>query len=120
MCCMCLLIGSPKILVHMIGIGGWLHLKSCWVHTHDKELFCRRLVTGDKTWIYHKALLSKLEFMPWKNVDRPTFTRICKSAVNWLDYGNIFLGYRRTADDRLKRQLLVSFTQNQHSSYWTS
>ena len=49
MCCMCLLVGSPKILVHMIGIGGWLHLKSCWVHTHDKELFCRRLVTGDKT-----------------------------------------------------------------------
>jgi len=32
MCCMCLLVGSPKISVHMIGIGGWLHLKSCWVH----------------------------------------------------------------------------------------
>ena len=30
---MCLLIGSPKISVHMIGIGGCLHLKSCWVHT---------------------------------------------------------------------------------------
>jgi len=74
----------------MIGIGGWLHLKSCWVHTRDKELFCCRLVTGDKTLIYHKALLSKLEFMQWKNVDRPTFTRICKSPVNWLDYGNIF------------------------------
>jgi len=26
MCCMCLLVGSPKISVHMIGIGGWLHL----------------------------------------------------------------------------------------------
>jgi len=33
MCCMCLLVGSPKISVHMIGIGGWLHLKSSWVHT---------------------------------------------------------------------------------------
>ena len=33
MCCMCLLTGSPKISVHVIGIGGWLHLKSCWVHT---------------------------------------------------------------------------------------
>jgi len=32
MCCMCLLVGSPKISVHVIGIGGWLHLKSCWVH----------------------------------------------------------------------------------------
>ena len=33
MCCMCLLVGSPKNSVRMIGIGGWLHLKSCWVHT---------------------------------------------------------------------------------------
>jgi len=33
MCCMCLLVGSLKISVHMISIGGWLHLKSCWVHT---------------------------------------------------------------------------------------
>jgi len=32
MCCMCLLVGSPKISVHMIGVCGWLHLKSCWVH----------------------------------------------------------------------------------------
>ena len=88
MCCMCLLVGSPKILVHMIGIGGWLHLKSCWVHTHDKELFCRRLVTGDKTWIYYWGPLSKLEFMQWKDVDSPTFTRICNSAINWLDNGS--------------------------------
>ena len=48
MCCMCLLVGSPKISVHMIGIGGWLHL----------ELFCHRLVTGDKTRIYQWAPLS--------------------------------------------------------------
>ena len=33
MCCMCLLVGSPKISVHMITIGRWLHFKSCWVHT---------------------------------------------------------------------------------------
>jgi len=31
---MCLIFRSPKISVHMIGISGWLHLKSCWVHTH--------------------------------------------------------------------------------------
>jgi len=31
--------------------------------------------------------LGKLEFMQWKDVDRPTFIRICKSAINWLDYG---------------------------------
>jgi len=28
--------------------------------------------------------------MQWKDVDRPTFTRICKLAINWLDYGNSF------------------------------
>jgi len=86
--------------VHMIGIGGWLHLKSRWVHTrvHDKGLFCRRLVTGDKTWIYHWAAISKLLFMQLKDVqDRPTFklTRICKSAINWLDYGTSFSGVQR-------------------------
>jgi len=41
-------------------------------YTSDKELFCRRLDTGDETWIYHWAPLSKLEFMQWKDVDRPT------------------------------------------------
>jgi len=30
--------------------------------------------------------------MQWMDVDRPTFTRICKSAINWLDYGNSFSG----------------------------
>jgi len=90
---MCLLVGSPKISVHMIGIGGWLRLRGLLgSYTSDKELFCRRLVTGDKTWIYHWAPLSKLEFMQWKDLDRPTFTRICKSAINWLDYGNSFSG----------------------------
>ena len=60
MCCMCLLFGSPKISVHLIGVSGRLNLKSCWVHsyTSDEELFCRRLVAGDKTWIYHWALLN--------------------------------------------------------------
>jgi len=36
--------------------------------------------------------LSKLEFMQWKDVDCPTFTQICKSAINWLDYGNSLSG----------------------------
>ena len=31
---MCLLVGSPKISAHIIGIDGSLHLMSCWVHTH--------------------------------------------------------------------------------------
>jgi len=46
-------------------------------YTSDEELFCHCLVTGDKTWIYHWAPLSKLEFIHWKDVGRPTFTRIC-------------------------------------------
>ena len=28
---------SSKISVHMIGIGGWLHLKSCWFYTQVTE-----------------------------------------------------------------------------------
>jgi len=115
---MCLLVGSPKISAHMIGIGGWLHLELLGSYTMT-ELFCR-LVTGDKTWIYHWALLSKLEFMHWKHVDRPTFTRICKSAINWLDWQQ-FSGIQTACLWQticiLERQLLVSITQNQHSSY---
>jgi len=52
-------------------------------YTSDEELFCRRFVTGDKTWIYHWVPLSKLEFLQWKDVDRHTFTRICKSAISF-------------------------------------
>ena len=84
MCCiMCLLAGSPKITVHVIVIGGWLHPNSCWVHTQvTKNCF---VVAGY-----------------WgQNVDHPTFTRFCKSAVNWLDYGNSFSGIQTTACDRL-------------------
>jgi len=104
----------------MIGIDGWLHLKSCWV-TKWQKLFCCRLVPGDKTWIYHWAPLSKSEFMQWKDVGRPTFARICKSAINWLDYGNSFSGIQTDCLWQticiLERQLLVSITQKQHSSY---
>jgi len=64
-------------------------LSSC---ASDEELFCRRLVTGDKMWIYHWDPLSKLELMQWKDADRPTFTRICNSVINWLDCDNSFSG----------------------------
>jgi len=48
MCCVCLLVGFPQISVHMISIGGWLHLELLGSYTCDKELFCRCLGTGDK------------------------------------------------------------------------
>jgi len=49
MYCMCLLAGSHKISAHMIGIGGWLHLKSCWVHTHvTKNCFVVAWLLGTK------------------------------------------------------------------------
>ena len=89
-------------------------------YTCDKELFCH-LVTGDKIWICHWAPFSKLEFMEWKEMDRPTFTRICKLAINWLDYCNSFPGIQTDCLWQticiLERQLLVSITQNRHSSY---
>jgi len=69
MCCMCLLIGSPKISAHSAHDRHWRVASSQELlgsYTSDKEMLCR-----DKTWIYHWALLSKLEFMQWKDVDRP-------------------------------------------------
>ena len=91
MCCMCLLVGSPKISVH-IGISGWLHLQSCWVHTQVTENCFVFIWLLGKTWIYLWDSISKLEFMQWKDVDCPTFTQICNSAINWLDYSNNFSG----------------------------
>ena len=59
--------------------------------------------------------------MQWKDVDRPTFTQICNSAINWLDYSNSFSGIQTDCLWQticiLERQLLVSITQNKHSSY---
>ena len=95
---------------------------SCWVHTHvTKKCFCRRFVTGDKKRIYHLAPISKLKFVHWKDMDRPTFTLICKSAINWLTYGNSFSGIQTDClwltICVLERQLLVSIMQKQYSSY---
>jgi len=91
-------------------------LGSC---TSDKELFV--VVWLLETIYYHWVPLSKLEFMQWKEVDLPTFTRICKSAINWFDYGNSFSGIQTDwlwqTICILKRQQLVSITQNQNSSY---
>lgn len=41
------------------------------LYKSDKEKFCRRLVTGDETWIHHWDPESKLESMQWKHVDSP-------------------------------------------------
>jgi len=65
---MCLLVGSPKISVHMISVSGWLHLKSCWVHTQaTKNCFVVVWLLGTERGPL--GSLSKLEFMQWK--DRP-------------------------------------------------
>jgi len=94
------------------------------LYTSDRELFCHRLVTGDKTCVYHWATLSKLEFvqkLQWKDVYHPTFTWICKSAINWLDYWNSFSGIQMDCLWQticiLERQLLISITQGQCSRY---
>ena len=59
--------------------------------------------------------------MQWKDVDRPTLTRICKSAINWLDYGHSFSGIQTDclyyAICILERQLLVTIMQNVDSTY---
>jgi len=54
--------------------------------------------------------------MQWKDVDRRTFTRICNSAINCLNYGNSFCGIQTDCLWQttciLERQLLVSITQS--------
>jgi len=93
------------------------------VHTHvTKNCFVVVWLMGTNMWIYHWAPLSKSEFMQWKDVDCPTFTRICKSAINWLDYGNSFSGIQ--TDCLLHPDYLHpgettagQYMQNQHSSY---
>jgi len=119
---MCLLVRSPKISVHMIGTSGWHHLKkSCWF-IHMRQ---RTVLSSFGYWGQNMDLqlgpLSKLEFMQWKDVDRPTFTQICNSTINWLDYRNSFSVIQTDCFWQticiLERQLLVSITQNQHSSY---
>ena len=50
--------------------------------------------------------------MQWKDVDCPTFSSMCISAINWLDYRNSFLGIQTFCLWQticiLERQLLVS------------
>ena len=60
-----------------------IHLLLTLLLTSDKELFCRRLVTGDKTWIYHWVPLSKLEFMQWKDVSSKIRTVPARSGPFW-------------------------------------
>jgi len=57
---------------------------------HKVTLFCRRLVTEDKLWIYEWDPLNKLEFMQWKDVDCPTFTSMCNSVIYWLTMATVF------------------------------
>jgi len=108
MCCMCLLVGSPKISVHMIGIGVWLHLKSCWVHAQvTKTCF---VVFYYSYWgqnvDFPSCPISKLEFTQWKDVDRSIFTVFLHESnsvirPNWSDYGNSFSGIQRIQTDCL-------------------
>jgi len=85
--------GLPKCQCSRSALVGGFISRAAGFHTHvTKNCFVVVLVTGVKTWFYHWAPIRKVEFMQWKNVDHPTFTRICKSAINWLDYGNSFSG----------------------------
>jgi len=102
MCCMRLLVESPNVSLSAHD-RHWLVASSQELlgsYTCDKELFCRRLVTGDKTWIYHWAPISKSEFMQWKDVDRPHLHESVNQPLTGY-MATVFLGYRRTAYDKL-------------------
>ena len=74
-------------------------------YTCDKELFCRRLDTGDKLWIYLLDPLSKLKFaVEGRGSAYHTFTQICRPILSHYLAGlcqQFFLGYRRTAYGKL-------------------
>jgi len=122
-----------NVSIHWVSQNHSAHDRCQWVsssqellssYTSDEELLGHRLVTGNKLWICRWDPLSKLEFMQWKDVDCPTFTSMCNSAINWLDDGNSFseiqTGCLWQTICLLERQLLVSIMQNQHSSYLMS
>jgi len=103
-------------------VGGFISRAAGLIHKWQRTVLSSfGYWAGDKTWIYHWDPLGKLELMQWKDVDRPTFTRICKSTINWLDYGNssswIQMDCLWQTICSPWRQLLVSMTQNRHSSY---
>jgi len=109
MCCMCLLVGSPKNSVRMIGIGGWLHLKSCWVHTQvTKTCF---VVFYYSYWgqnvDFPLCPIKQIRIHAVEGRGSPHiysfFTRICNSVIrpNWSDYGNSFSGIQRIQTDCL-------------------
>ena len=102
-------VGSPKISVHMIGTGGWLHVKSSWVHAQvTKNCFVdiwllgtkRRFITGTYLANYNscsgrKWIAPHLQ----KSVDCNQKSVI--STTNCSEYDNSFLGYRQIAYNRL-------------------
>ena len=85
----------------MHGVWSW-GFKTKGKTKEDLERGCSRWLSSTFIW--------------WKDVGHPTFTRICNSAINWLDYGNSFSGIQT---DCLLQTIciLVRITQNQHSSY---
>ena len=84
---------APKISVHTIGIGGWPSRAAGFIRMWQRTVLSSFGYWGQSVDL-PLGLLSKLEFMQWKDVDRHTFrpTQICNSAINWLDYGNSFSG----------------------------
>jgi len=111
MCCMCLLVGGlPKSKCTWSALaGGFISRAAGFIH-----LWQRTVLSSFGYWAQNMDIqlgpVKQIRIHAVEGRGSPTFTRICKSAINRpLTMATVFVGYRRT--------LLVSITQNQHSSY---
>ena len=117
--CVCSL-GLPRSQC-IIGVSGWLHLKSCWVHTQ----VTKNVLSSFGYWGQNVDLsLKPIRIHAMEGRGSPHIYTICNSAINWLDCGNSFSEIQTDCLWQticiLERQLLVSIMQNQHSSYLIS
>jgi len=58
------------------------------------NLFVKRIVTGNETWIHHDDPETKQPSMQWKHASSPSPLKFCK-GIGWQDNVYCFLGCRR-------------------------
>ena len=79
----------------------------------DWNLFLKRIVTGDETWIHHYDPESKQQSMQWKHATLSESPEVQGAGISWQGCVHYFLGcWRCTADwlYALTRRQLQGFT----------
>ena len=58
----------------------------------DWNLFLKRIVTGDETWIHHYDPESKQQSMQWKHATLSESPKVQGAGISWQGYVHYFLG----------------------------